>query len=58
MVSALWTGFPLLRTINRTFDWLEVAIGRIEAWKGSSTRAGAHRALEFVKGWYPGLNLD
>ena len=58
MISALWPGTPILRTASRTSDWLEVAIGRIEAWKGSSARAGARRALEFVKGWYPGLNLD
>ena len=47
-----------LRTANRTADWLEVAVGRLEAWKGSSARAGARRALEFVKAWYPGLDLD
>ena len=58
MVSALWLGTPLLRTANRTSDWLEVAIGHFEAWKGSSARAGARRALEFIKGWYLGLNLD
>ncbi|MCY6579264.1 hypothetical protein OYG12_11020, partial [Actinobacillus pleuropneumoniae] len=56
--SALWPGTAILRTVSRTSDWLEVAISRIEAWKGSSARAGARRALEFVKGWYPGLNLD
>ena len=58
VVSALWPGTPILRTASRTSDWLEVAIGRFEPWKGSSSRAGAQRALEFVKGWYPGLNLD
>src|SRR3954471_1536492 len=46
------------RTPSRTADWLEVAAGRLEAWKGSSARAGARRALEFVKAWYPGLDLD
>ena len=34
-----------------------MAVGRLEAWKGSSSRAGAHQALEFVKVWYPGLTL-
>ena len=34
-----------------------MAAGRLEAWKGSSARAGARRALEFVKAWYPGLSL-
>ena len=58
VVSALWPGTPFLRTASRTSDWLEVAIGRFEPWKGSSSRAGAQRALEFVKGWYPGLNMD
>ena len=47
-----------LRTASRTADWLEVAVGRLEAWKGSSARARARRALEFVKVWYPGLDLD
>ena len=51
-------GTTILRTASQTSDWLEVAIGRFEAWKGSCARAGARRALEFVKGWYPGLNLD
>ena len=49
---------PALRTASRTADWLEVAVGRLEAWKGSSARAGVHRALEFVNVWYPGLDLD
>lgn len=35
-----------------------MAAGRLEAWKGSSTRAGARWALEFVKAWYPRLNLS
>src|SRR3954464_14671253 len=48
---------PVLRTPSRTADWLEVAAGRLEAWKGSSARAGARWALEFVKAWYPGLSL-
>ena len=46
------------RTPSLTVDWLEVAVGRLEAWKGSSAQAGARRALEFVKAWYPGLDLD
>ena len=45
-------------TPSLTADWLEVAAGRLEAWKGSSARAGARRALEFVKAWYLGLDLD
>ena len=44
-IAALWPEMPILRT------------GRLEAWKGSSARAGARRALEFVKAWYPRLNL-
>ena len=35
-----------------------MAVGRFEAWKASAARSGARRALEFVKAWYPGLNLD
>ena len=58
VVAALWPDVPALRTASRTTDWLEVAAGRLEAWKGSSARAGAHWALEFVKAWYPGLDLD
>ena len=57
-VAALWPGTPALCTASRTADWLEVAAGHLEAWKGSSARAGARRALEFVKAWYPGLDLD
>ena len=56
-ISALWPGLPAPRTPSWTADWLEVAAGRLEAWKGSAARAGAHRALEFVKAWYPGLDL-
>ena len=51
-VSALWPGLPAPRTPSRTANWLEVAAGRLEAWKGSAARAGARRALEFVKAWY------
>nr|XP_020178799.2 uncharacterized protein LOC109764369 [Aegilops tauschii subsp. strangulata] len=57
VVSALWPGTPVLRTPSRTADWLEVAVGRFEAWKGSVARASARRAFEFVKAWYPGLSL-
>ena len=57
-VAALWPDMPALCTASRTADWLEVAAGRLEAWKGSSAWAGARRALEFVKAWYPGLDLD
>ena len=56
-IAALWPDMPAPRTPSWTADWLEVAAGRLEAWKGSSARAGARRALEFVKVWYPGLNL-
>ena len=45
-------------TPSRTADWLEVAVGRFEAWKASTARLGARRALEFVRAWYPGLNLE
>ena len=58
VLAALWPGEVIPRTPGRTADWLEVAAGRLEAWKGSSTRAGACRALEFFKAWYPGLDLD
>ena len=57
-IAALCPDMPVLRTASRTADWLEVAAGRLEAWNGSSARAGARRALEFVKAWYPGLDLD
>ena len=46
------------RTPSLMANWLEVAAGRLEAWKGSLAWAGARRALEFVKAWYPGLDLD
>ena len=53
----MWPDMPAPHTPSQTADWLEVAAGRLEAWKGSSARAGARRALEFVKVWYPWLNL-
>ena len=56
-IAALWPDMQALPTPSLTADWLEVAAGRLEAWKGSSARAGARRALEFVKVWYPGLDL-
>ncbi|XP_044431332.1 uncharacterized protein [Triticum aestivum] len=56
-IAALWPDMQAPRTPSRTADWLEVAAGRLEAWKGSSARDGARRALEFVKAWYPGLSL-
>ena len=58
MLAALWPGEVVPRTPSRTADWLEVAVGRFEAWKASAARSGARRALEFVKAWYPGLSLD
>ena len=35
-----------------------MAVERFEAWKGTAARAGSQTALEFIKAWYPGLNLD
>ena len=57
-IAALWPDKQAPRTPSRTADWLEVTAGRLEAWKGSSARAGVRRALEFIKAWYPGLDLD
>ena len=57
-IAALWPDMQAPCTPSLTADGLEVAAGRLEAWKGSSARAGARRALEFVKAWYPGLDLD
>ncbi|XP_044363095.1 uncharacterized protein [Triticum aestivum] len=57
-IAALWSDMQAPRTPGQTTDWLEVAAGRLEAWTGSSAQAGARRALEFVKAWYPGLDLD
>ena len=57
MLAALWPGEVVPRTPSRTTDWLEVAVGRFEAWKASTARSGARRALEFVRAWYPGLDL-
>ena len=53
-----WPGEVVPRTPSRTADWLELAVGRFEAWKASTARSGARRALEFIKAWYPGLSLD
>ena len=58
MLAALWPGEEIPRTPSRTADWLEVAVGRFEAWKASAARSSARWALEFVKAWYPGLSLD
>jgi len=58
VLAALWPGEVIPRTPSRTADWLEVAVGRLEAGKALAARSGAHRALEFVRAWYPGLNLD
>ena len=57
-IAALWPDMQAPRTPSPRADWLEVAAGRLEAWKGSSAQAGARQALEFVKAWYPGLDLD
>ena len=56
-IAALWPDMQAPRTPSLTANWLDVAAGHLEAWKGSSARAGARQALEFVKAWYPGLNL-
>ena len=56
-IAALWPDMQAPRTPSRTADWLEVAADCLEAWKGSAARAGARRALEFAKAWYPSLNL-
>ena len=58
VLAALWPGEVIPRTPSRTADWLEVAVGRFEAWKASVARSGARRALEFAKAWYPKLSLD
>ena len=58
VLAALWPSEMVPRTPSRTADWLEVAVGRFEAWKASAARSSAGRALEFVRAWYPGLNLD
>ena len=34
-----------------------MATSLFEAWKDSAARAGARRALEFARAWYPGLDL-
>lgn len=57
-IATLWPDMLAPRTPSLTANWLEVAAGRLQAWKGSLPRAGASRALEFVKAWYPGLDLD
>ena len=53
-IAALWPDMQAPHTPSLTTKWLEVKAGRLKAWKGSSARAGACRALEFVKAWYPG----
>ena len=58
MLLALWPGEVIPRTPSRTADWMEVAVGRFEAWKASAARSGTRRALEFVQAWYPWLDLD
>ena len=58
VLAALWPSETIPRTPSRTADWLEVALGHFKAWKASAARLGAGRALEFVRAWYPGLNLD
>lgn len=58
VLAVLWPGKVIPRTPSRTANWLEVAVGRLEAWKASAARSGTRRALEFVRAWYPGLNLD
>ena len=57
-IAALWPDMQAPCTPSLTANCLVVAAGRLEAWKGSSARVGERRALEFVKAWYPGLDLD
>ena len=38
VLAALWPGETIPRTPSRTADWLEVAVGRFEAWKASAAR--------------------
>ena len=57
-ITAIWQDMQAPCTPSQTADWLEVAAGRLQAWKGSSARARVRWALEFVKAWYPGLDLD
>ena len=56
--EGLWPGAQIPQTPSRTADWLEVASKRLEAWKSSAARAGAAKALEFIKALYPGVRLD
>ena len=48
VLTALCPDAQMPCTPSRTAEWLEVAVGRFEASKGSAPRAGARRALEFV----------
>ena len=41
VLAALWPNKVIPRTPSRTADWLEVAVGRFEAWKASTARSGA-----------------
>ncbi|XP_073364625.1 uncharacterized protein [Aegilops tauschii subsp. strangulata] len=38
VLAALWPGEVIPRIPSRTADWLEVAVGRFEAWKASAAR--------------------
>ena len=58
VLAALWPDEVVPRTPSRTADWLEVVVGRFEAWKAFAARSGARRALEFIKAWYSELSLD
>ena len=49
VLAALWPDEVVACTPSRTADWLEVAVGRFEAWKASAARSGARRALEFIR---------
>ena len=53
VLAALWPGEVIPRTPSRTADWLDVEVGRFEAWKASAARSGARRALEFAKAGIP-----
>ena len=48
VLAAPWPGEVIPRTPSRSTDWLEVAVGRFEAWKASAARSGIGQALEFV----------
>jgi hypothetical protein len=38
--------------------WLEAALGRVDAWRASASRAGSELTLSFILSWYPEVSLD